>query len=91
MANLGEVYNFLNVTNQWYIGISDIMGGGDLSLVMCCSNARPQIDNADQLTSEKYESGVEALLKSARALDTTNAGDCLAGRGLGFYVPETSG
>ncbi|KAK2188800.1 hypothetical protein NP493_121g04006 [Ridgeia piscesae] len=55
------------------------------------TNGRPLLDNADQLTSDKYEAALETLLKDARALDTTNAGDCLAGKGLGFYVPETSG
>ena len=38
-----------------------------------------------------YEPELARLLQGAIALDTANVEDCLQARGLGFYVPETTG
>ncbi len=38
-----------------------------------------------------YEQLLADLVKSSSALDVANAGDCLADKGLGFYVPASKG
>ena len=50
----------------------------------------PKLTNADSLTKYKYEEEINTLIKTSMALDTTNVEDCLLGKGLGFYIPETT-
>ena len=56
-----------------------------------CSDGLAQIANTDALTMSSYDASVTSLLKQSRPLDTANVGDCLAGKGLGFYLPATTG
>ena len=57
----------------------------------CFRELKSVIRNTLSLTSSEYDADVTSLLRSSTALDTTYASDCLQERGLGFYVPETSG
>lgn len=41
--------------------------------------------------ADGYEQLLGDLVKTSTALDVANAGDCLAGKGLGFYVPASKG
>lgn len=38
-----------------------------------------------------YDQLLADLVKASTAMDITHAGDCLSGKGLGFYVPATRG
>ena len=57
----------------------------------CFRELKSVIRNTLSLTSAEYDAELTSLLRSSTALDTTYASDCLQERGLGFYVPETSG
>ena len=56
-----------------------------------CRDSKAELRYTDKLTSDAYDKFLSSVLQQSTALDTTNVGDCLEGKGLGFYVPETNG
>lgn len=43
------------------------------------------------LERNTYIDYLRSRIKSANVLDTSNAEDCLSGKGLGFYIPAKGG
>ena len=54
-------------------------------------DVQAKISHLDKLSAAAYDAHVTKMLAKSRGLDTANVHDCLAGKGLGFYIPETTG
>ena len=73
------------VVNVWFISVPS------MRVYYYFRDASSKISNSGSLTKAQYELELEKLFSAMTPLDASNVEDCLLGKGLGFYVPETSG